>query len=106
MWVFNILEFFFFPFLPISFDSHSLSPRHRSCLNRTDVHPGVTLVAMSKILSSLAESGPLEEGGGGGGAGFGGVSESPRTMFTKQYSINAMNTNTVQTDMKASTAFR
>lgn len=64
------------------------------------------LVAMSKILSSLAESGPLEEGGGGGGAGFGGVSESPRTMFTRQYSINAMNTNTVQTDMKASTAFR
>lgn len=27
-------------------------------------------------------------------------------MFTKQYSISAMNTKTVQTDMKASTAFR
>lgn len=99
----NILKL---SFCPISFDFHPLSPRHRSCLNRSDVHPGVTLVAMSKILSSLAESGPLEEGGGGGGAGFGGVSESPRTMFTRQYSINAMNTNTVQTDMKASTAFR
>lgn len=62
---------------------------------------------MSKILSSLAESAVLEDGGGGGGAGFAaGVSESPRTMFTRQYSISAMNTNTVQTDMKASTAFR
>lgn len=49
----------------------------------------------------------LEDGGGGGGAGFAaGVSESPRTMFTRQYSIRAMNTNIVQTDMKASTAFR
>lgn len=27
-------------------------------------------------------------------------------MFTKQYSISAINTKTVQTDMKASTAFR
>lgn len=46
-------------------------------------------------------------GGGGGGGGFAaGASESPRTMFTRQYSISAMNTNTVQTDMKASTAFR
>ncbi|KYN34573.1 hypothetical protein ALC56_11061 [Trachymyrmex septentrionalis] len=63
--------------------------------------------SISKILSSLAESEVLEHGGGGGGAGFAvGVSESPRTMFTRQYSISAMNTNTVQTDMKASTAFR
>jgi len=65
------------------------------------------LAAISKILSSLAESEVLEHGGGGGGAGFAvGVSKSPRTMFTRQYSISAMNTNTVQTDMKASTAFR
>lgn len=61
---------------------------------------------MSKILSSLAESAVLEDGGGGGGAGFAGASESPRTMFTRQYSISAINTKTVQTDMKASTAFR
>lgn len=61
---------------------------------------------MSKILSSFAASVPLEDGGWGGDAGFGGVSESPRTMLTKQYSINAMNTKTVQTDMNASTAFR
>lgn len=27
-------------------------------------------------------------------------------MFTKQYSISAMNTKTVQTDMNASTAFK
>lgn len=27
-------------------------------------------------------------------------------MFTKQYSIKAMNTKTVQTDMNASTAFK
>ena len=72
----------------------------------SDVHPGVTLVAMSKILSSLAASLPLEDGGAGGGAGFGGASESPRTMFTRQYSINAMNTKIVQTDINASTAFR
>lgn len=62
---------------------------------------------MSKILSSLAESAVLEDGGGGGGAGFAaGVSESPRTMFTRQYSISAIKTNIVQTDMKASTAFK
>lgn len=62
---------------------------------------------MSKILSSLAESAPLEDGGAGVGGGFAaGASESPSTMLTRQYSINAMNTNTVQTDIKASTAFR
>jgi hypothetical protein len=31
---------------------------------------------------------------------------SPKTMFTKQYSIRAMKTKTVQTDMNASTAFK
>lgn len=62
---------------------------------------------MSKILSSLAVSVPLEDGGGGGGVGFfAGASESPSTMFTRQYSIKAMNTKTVQTDMNASTAFK
>lgn len=30
----------------------------------------------------------------------------PSTMFTRQYSIKAMKTKIVQTDMKASTAFR
>lgn len=69
-------------------------------------HADITLAVMSKILSSLAESAMLEAVGGGGGAGFGGASESPRTMFTRQYSIRAMNTNTVQTDMKASMAFK
>jgi len=64
------------------------------------------LAAISKILSSLVESAVLEDGGGGGGAGFAGASKSPRTIFTRQYSIKAINTNTVQTDMKASTAFR
>lgn len=64
-------------------------------------------MAMSKILSSLAVSAVLEDGGGGGGGTFAaGPSESPSTMFTRQYSINAMNTKIVQTDMKASTAFR
>ncbi|KYN18546.1 hypothetical protein ALC57_09226 [Trachymyrmex cornetzi] len=73
----------------------------------SNYHLCITLAAKSKILSSLAVSEVLEHGGGGGGAGFAvGVSESPRTMFTRQYSISAMNTNTVQTDMKASTAFR
>ena len=73
----------------------------------SNYHLCITLAAISKILSSLAESEVLEHGGGGGGAGFAvGVSKSPRTMFTRQYSISAMNTNTVQTDMKASTAFR
>lgn len=64
---------------------------------------------MSKILSSLVASGPEDEargGGGVGGFGGGGISESPSTMFTKQYSINAINTNIVHTDIKASTAFR
>jgi len=64
------------------------------------------LAAISKILSSLVESAVLEDGGGGAGAGFAGASKSPRTIFTRQYSIKAINTNTVQTDMKASTAFR
>ena len=64
---------------------------------------------MSKILSSFVESGPVDEegGGGGGGGGFGaGRSESPSTIFTKQYSIKAINTNIVHTDIKASTAFK
>jgi hypothetical protein len=30
----------------------------------------------------------------------------PSTILTRQYSINAMNTKIVQTDMKASTAFK
>ena len=70
-----------------------------------------SLAAMSKMVSSFF--------GGGGGLGR---SESPRTMFTKQYSISAMKTNLenkcqiwiwrqiqthiVHTDMKASTAFK
>ena len=72
------------------------------------LHPGDTFVAMSNILSSFVDSlGPDEVVGGGGGGGFaGGASESPRTMFTKQYSIKAMNTNIVHTDINASTAFR
>lgn len=58
------------------------------------------------------------KGGGGGAAAepdadpgclflftFGMV-VSPRTILTMQYSINAMNTNIVQTDMNASTAFK
>lgn len=51
-------------------------------------------------------------GGGGGcdclrGSGFGfGSTVSPNTMFTKQYSISAINTKIVQTDMNASTAFK
>lgn len=71
------------------------------------LEPDVTLVAISNILSSFAVSALLQDGGGGGGGGFAaGASESPRTMFTRQYSINAMNTNIVQTDMNASTAFK
>lgn len=31
---------------------------------------------------------------------------SPSTIFTMQYSINAINTNIVQTDINASTAFK
>lgn len=71
--------------------------------------PGVTFVAMSKILSSFVESfgPPAEAAGAGGGGGFaGGASESPSTMFTRQYSINAMNTKIVHIDIKASTALR
>lgn len=43
-----------------------------------------------------------------GGFLFGvfGIVQSPRTIFTKQYSIRAINTNTVHTDINASTAFR
>lgn len=78
-----------------------------SNFRESNCQPNITLAAMSKILSSLVESAVLEDGGGGGGGGFTTVgSESPRTMFTRQYSINAMNTNTVQTDIKASTAFK
>lgn len=46
---------------------------------------------------------------GGGGCLFLlilGIVVSPSTIFTKQYSINAMNTNMVQTDINASTAFK
>lgn len=35
-----------------------------------------------------------------------GIVVSPKTMLTRQYSINAMNTKIVQTDMNASTAFK
>lgn len=38
--------------------------------------------------------------------GFGGISESPSTMFTKQYSMRAINTNTVHADINVSTALR
>lgn len=52
----------------------------------------------------------LSSSTGGGGGGFGkfgfGRDESPRTILTKQYSINAINTNTVHTDINASTAFK
>ncbi|KAI9579375.1 hypothetical protein GQX74_004847 [Glossina fuscipes] len=41
---------------------------------------------------------------GGGAMGFG-IGVSLKTILIKQYSIKAMNTNTVQTDMNASTAF-
>lgn len=73
-----------------------------------------TLIAISNILSSLGGSGGLAEHLGFGGGlpgltflgGLGIASESPSTMFTKQNSIRAMNTNIVQTDINASTAFR
>lgn len=64
---------------------------------------------MSNILSSFVESpAPVDVVGGAGGGGLnaGGASESPRTIFTRQYSINAINTKIVQTDIKASTAFK
>lgn len=67
-----------------------------------------TLAAISKILSNFAESAVLVVAGGDlGDLGLAaGASESPRTMFTRQYSINAMKTKIVHTDMKASTAFK
>jgi hypothetical protein len=46
---------------------------------------GITLAAKSKILSGLGGSGALL-----------GLSESPRMMFTRQYSIKARNTNLKQ----------
>lgn len=44
----------------------------------------------------------------GGSFGFliFGIIVSPSTMLTRQYSIKAMNTKIVQTDMNASTAFK
>jgi len=76
-------------------------------------------VASSKNFSNLFSGGT---GGSGGGIGFG-SDESPKkktfnlsssilisshalpnTIFTKQYSIKAINTKTVHTDIKASTA--
>uniref|UniRef100_A0A1A9WRN4 Uncharacterized protein n=1 Tax=Glossina brevipalpis TaxID=37001 RepID=A0A1A9WRN4_9MUSC len=52
--------------------------------------------------SFLADSGA---GLGGGIIGFG-IGVSLNTILIRQYSIKAMNTNTVQTDINASTAFR
>lgn len=80
-----------------------------SCVTKVIRTFGTTLFgAYAKSLADWAAPG----GGGGGGAGsfgvFGcfGIVVSPSTMFTKQYSINAMNTKIVHTDIKASTAFR
>lgn len=86
-----------------------ISPRHRSYITiKNNYHSSITLEAISNILSSLVSPVLVEvvAGGGGGGLGAEGASLSPSTMFTKQYSISAMNTNIVQTDMKASTALR
>lgn len=64
---------------------------------------------MSNILSSFVVSAaPVDvvaDGGGGGGFSDG-ASESPRTILTRQYSMSAMKTKIVQTDMNASTALR
>lgn len=72
----------------------------------------ITVLAISNILSIFPASDPVavEAVSGGGGFDLFGTftGDSPITniIFTKQYSINAINTNIVQTDIKASTAFK
>lgn len=74
----------------------------------------ITLVcAYVKSLANGADTGGQAGGGGGGGIGGSclfflifGILVSPSTIFTKQYSIKAMKTKIVQTDMNASTAFK
>lgn len=70
----------------------------------------ITLVGA--YVKSLADwDGTEAPAGGGGGGGclfllIFGIVVSPSTILTKQYSIRAMNTKIVHTDINASTAFK
>lgn len=98
-------------------DGSAAMDSRKSCqiaVRKSETVIKVTLVDARNLDAENAKSwfddGSLTGGTGVGCGGFAfggfGIFVSPSTMLTKQYSMRAINTNIVHTDMNASTAFR